>query len=98
MFNLKFKTDKTIDLLEDEIARVFEAMKLLGVEDEAYPVLREHLTMLYKLKEVDSKKKLSTDAMVAALTSILGILIVIGYEHGHVITSKAFNLVGKTVR
>lgn len=99
LFTLKLSTDKSAALLEGEIVRVLEAMTILGFDDEAYPVLTEHLDHLYKLKEIDSKKKLSVDAMLAALTSILGILIVVGYEHAHVIVSqKAFSMVGKNLK
>lgn len=97
----KFKSEPTSsDLLEDEIKRTLEALKILQkFDDPGVKVLDEHLTALYKLKEIDSKSKLSRDAMLAALTSIVGVLIVISYEHGHAIASKTFNSVfGRTIR
>lgn len=85
---LKFKTSEPSDL-EKEIARLFEKLSNTPEDSDEYGRVSDQLAKLYKLKEVDSKQRVSKDQVVAALTSIAGILIVVGYEHAHVIASKA---------
>jgi hypothetical protein len=84
--------------LEIEIDRLLEVMKTLPPTDEKYAVVADQLVKLYKLKEVDSKKLVSPDAMAAAATNLAGILLILNFEHAHVMTSKALGFVVKSIR
>jgi hypothetical protein len=91
---LKFKTSEPNDL-QKEIARLFKKLSNTPEDSDEYNRVSDQLAKLYKLQEVDSKQKVSKDQVVAALSSLAGILIVISYEHTHVIATKAFSLVKK---
>jgi hypothetical protein len=81
--------------LENEIARLLKVLKAEEPNTEKYDKVADQLVKLYKLKEVDSKKRVSPDALAAAATNIAGILLVINFERVHVITTKAFGMVLK---
>lgn len=98
MFNLKFKKTQPTDL-ENEIARLFEELKKIDkIDDPMYDKVSDQIAKLYKLKEVDSKKLVSPDAMVGAATNLAGILLILNYEHAHVMTSKAVSFVMKNLK
>jgi len=90
----KFKKSEQSDLRK-EIARLFEELKNLPMSSDEYNSVSDQLAKLYKLQEIDSKQKVSKDQVVAALSSIVGILIIISYEHGHAIATKALGFVKK---
>lgn len=94
MFNLTFKKTELTNL-EIEIDRLFYKLQDLNPTDKDYDTTAEQLVKLYKLKEVDSKKFVSPDAMAAAVTNLAGIILILNYEHAHVLTSKAASFVMK---
>ncbi|QPX71450.1 hypothetical protein SscP1EGY_53 [Streptomyces phage SscP1EGY] len=97
MFTLKFKKTEPTSL-EVEIERILAEMKEMPITDENYATMADRLVQLYKLKEVDSKKLVSPDAMVGAATNLAGILLILNYEHAHVMTSKAVSFVMKNLK
>lgn len=95
MFSLRKSADPT--LIDVEIARLHA-----NLADNDQPHSKEYaatVDQLLKLskhkEEVNSKRKVSPDALVTAGASILGILIIVGHEHAHVITTKAIGFVTK---
>lgn len=98
MINLKnFKPTKKPQPLEAEINRLFELLQTMTPYDEGYSKVSDELKKLYPLKEIDSKKRISSDAIVGALTNLLGIAVIVNHEHLNVITSKALGMVGKKI-
>lgn len=98
MFTLKFKKTQPTDL-EIEIARLFDVLKTINkIDDPMYDKVSDQIAKLYKLKEVDSKSAVSKDAMVGAATNLVGILMILHYEHAHVMTSKAVSFVMKNLK
>jgi hypothetical protein len=97
MFTLKFKKTEPSSL-EVELERILAEMKLMEVTDNRYEVYADRLVQLYKLKETDSKNAVSKDAMVGAATNLAGILLILNYEHAHVMTSKAVSFVMKNLK
>lgn len=88
-------TPKPSDL-EKEIARLFALLASIEeVNSEQYDKVSDQLAKLYKLKEVDSKSRVSKDALVGAAANLAGIFIITQHEHLHIITSKALGFVGK---
>lgn len=91
-----FITRKSEDLnLQKEIDRVIELMS------EKHPALNEYedlmatLTKLYALKETNSKNRVSKDTLAIVAGNLAGILMIVGHEKAHVVTSKALNFVLK---
>lgn len=64
-------------------------------DSEEYANMLNRLERLYKLYEKNSRKHLSPDTKLLVAGNLVGILIIVAYEHGHVITSKAVNQIGK---
>jgi len=83
---------KEPDPLEEAIARVMLAMTHVDTDTEEFTNLLTHLERLSALKP-ERRKPLSLDAVAQVGGTILAILIVVGYEHHHVITSKALSFV-----
>jgi hypothetical protein len=90
------KTEPTA--LDNEIERLLKVMEKMGPLDNKYADVADQLVKLYKLKEVDSKKRVSPDTLAAAATNIAGILLILNFEHAHVMTSKALGFVKSIVR
>lgn len=83
--------------LETELDRILEKMEQLDPSDTTYVAYADQLSKLYKLKEVDSKKRVSSDAVLSAATNLTGILLIINYEYAHVLGSRAVSFIGKKI-
>jgi hypothetical protein len=64
------------------------------IEIEATCRLREVEADL-KLKELNTPKRVSKDTLVLVAGNLLGIVVILGYEKAHVVTSRAMNFVMK---
>jgi hypothetical protein len=84
--------------LDKEITRLFETLKAKQPTDNDYNETSDQIVKLYKLKEVDSKKRVSSDVLVSAATNLAGILLILHFEHAHVMTSKALGFVRNVLR
>lgn len=65
--------------------------------DEAFKIMN-HIDRLQKLKESNTPQKLSPDTLAIVIGNFLGIAVIVGHERAHVVTSKAFQLLGKAIR
>lgn len=93
MFTRKSK-EKT--KLDEAIELVFAEMAGHESDSKEYAAMTKQLEKLYKLKEKHtSKKPVSRDTLVMAGASVLSVLIVVGYEQTHAMTSKALNFIAK---
>lgn len=79
--------------LEAETDRVLSYLANRQIDSEEYAKALEYVVKLQKMKEDEKPTRLSPDNMLLAATNILGILLIIRYEHVNVITSRAMNLV-----
>jgi hypothetical protein len=55
----------------------------------------DQLTKLYSLKEKPSDKRVSPDTLVTVAGNLAGILMIVGHEKAHVVTSKALGFILK---
>lgn len=81
--------------LEEAIDKVLNEMKMQPSDTAEYAKMATQLDKLYKLKEIDAPKHVSLDTLVLVAGNLVGVMIIIGYEHAHVITSKALNMLPK---
>lgn len=92
MFNRKppenTRLEKVIDVLLDRMADY-------DADDAEYPKMLEQLIKLYKLKEIDSQKRVSPDTLILVAGNLVGIVLILGYEKANVITSRAIGFVMK---
>lgn len=85
------------NLLELEEERLLEELKNLDPTDDLYDLVKTHLQDIHKMKTTDKgeKKSVSPDALVGAAASLAGIVMILGFERAHIITSKAMSFVFK---
>lgn len=81
--------------LEVELARLLEILNGMSPTDPEYGVVADQVKKLYPLKEIDSKSKVSKDILITAGAGLGQVLLIIGYEHAHAISSKALSFVMK---
>lgn len=70
-------------------------MKSMDGDSEEYVTCMNRLERLYKLKEKNAPRRINPDTWLIVGGNLAGILIIVVYEHGHVIASKAMSQVGK---
>ena len=93
MFNLKVKPKS--DPMDATINELLNDLKAFTPDSAEYEKAVDQLARLHKLKETDSKKRVSPDVLVTAGTNLAGILLILQYERIHVVTSKALGFVAK---
>lgn len=81
--------------LNKEIDRVLTLMSNADPTSTEYADLTDSLSKLYTLKESSSKNRLSKDTMAVVAGNLLGIVMIVGHERAHVVTSKAIAFVMK---
>lgn len=89
----KLKKKKTdVDLaLETAYANLRDCY----ITDDDYAVILDRISKLHELKASSSPKPVSKDTLVLTGAQIAAVVIIVAYEHTHVITSKALGFVPK---
>lgn len=98
MFNFN-KTEQAV-ALDKAIDDLIEELHSMEGSNEDYSATADNFIKLMKLKrEAFPSWRPSPDAVVSALGSIAGILVIVRYEQiGNIITSKALGFVGKMLK
>jgi hypothetical protein len=81
--------------LETAINEVLNEMQGFTADSKEYSKMVKQLSKLYALKEIDKTDRLSKDTKAIIIGNLVGILIIVAYERGHVMTSKALPLLVK---
>jgi len=78
-------------IYDEPIARVLLSMDTYGPDEPEYDDLLKRLQELTKMKAETTKPKfgVSPDTLAIVAGNLAGILIVVMYEHSHVMVSKA---------
>jgi hypothetical protein len=99
MFQLRIAKNDELSDLQKAISSLHARLDVLQPETKEYAAVADQLVKLVTLQDAStSKKRPSPDALVAGGASVLGILLIVAYEHGHVMTSKALSLVHTATR
>lgn len=89
------QTSKTEPSLEQAINRLLTKLETMDPTTDDYSKTADQLEKLYKMRTHKKANTLSMDSLVAAGASIAGIVLILSYEHAHVVTSKALGFVFK---
>jgi hypothetical protein len=81
--------------LEEAIDTVLSEMAGVTTDSDEYAKMVDQLVKLYSLKDTDAKKRVSPDTLAMITGNLLGILVIVGHERAHVVTSKALSFVTK---
>ena len=87
-----FKKQPYEAALNDAITEALAQLSNLTADSQEYAQTADQVVKLYELKK---KSRISPDVLVTAGANILGILVIVGHERAHVVTSKAMSLLGK---
>jgi hypothetical protein len=79
--------------LQSAITEAFREIANMTVDSDEYAKSVDQLVKLYSLKE--TPKRISPDTLAMVAGNLLGIVIIVGYERKHVVTSKALNFILK---
>mgnify|MGYP003596878920 CR=1 FL=1 len=93
-----FKKEQDIreDLALDEAIRtLLESMDQDDPGSDTYSQKVQNLDTLYKAKAVYGKRHVSADAVLTAAASIVGVVLMLGFEKSNVITTKALSFLPK---
>lgn len=77
------------------LTKALAELKILEVTDEKYGPALDMVVKLHKMKQEELPNRVTPDTMALVGANIAGILLIIGHEHAHVITSKALSFVLK---
>lgn len=80
--------DRTITQLELDLQNT-------DPDSKEYAKKVKLLEKLYAIRSKNAPKGVSPDTWLVVGANLLGIVIIVAYEHGHVLTSKALNQLGK---
>jgi hypothetical protein len=86
MLHRKPLEETSLDRLIDEMQT---EMRQMSFEDKEFQLVLARLKELHKLKDESRPKRVSNDTLALIGANLLGIAIIVGYEHAHVMTSKA---------
>jgi hypothetical protein len=99
MFLVKKPTPTESSGLVKAIDRLVAQMSETGCETKEYASMTDQLIKLTKLQEeTTSKKRVSPDTLAMIVGNLAGIVLIIGYERTHIVTSKALGFVLKASR
>lgn len=87
-----FKKQPYEAALNDAITDALAELSSHTADSEEYARTADQIVKLYELRK---KSRINPDVLVAAGANLLGILVIVGHERAHVVTSKALSLLGK---
>lgn len=81
--------------LEKALDRAYSKLESVQVDTKEYGEILDRIAKLHKMKEDEKPDSVSLDTQAKIAANILGILLIISYEHAHIITTKAMPFVDK---
>lgn len=81
------------ELLINAIDDALRSLDRMNPDDESYAKTVDQIVKLYALKR--KPDRISNDALMNISANLLGILMIVGHERAHVVTSKAIGFVQK---
>lgn len=89
----RFWSRKKESVLDEPIAAILSDMNATDPDKQEYSKMVGQLERLIRLKQEESKSGVSPDAVLLVIGNLVGILIIVTYEHNHVLVSKAVNFI-----
>lgn len=86
---------KTEEELDKALQYAFAALHDQPETEEDYAKILDHIAKLHKMKTEEKSRRVSPDTWAMVGANLVGIAMIVGYEHAHVVTSKAMNLLLK---
>lgn len=81
--------------LEHAIERALQTMDNEDPTSDQYAKVVDQLQKLHEMKTTESKPRVSAETALTIGANLLGILMIVGHERTHIVTSKALGFVLK---
>jgi hypothetical protein len=98
MFPNQPKVNTNLEGIEKAIDKLLLDIENQRSDTKEYADMVKQLEVLYKCKAADAPHRISPETLLTVGANILGIFMILGYEHGHAMTSKALGFVPKLFR
>ena len=92
MFSKKPKTETGLEIA---IETVLSEMQGYESTSDEYAIMVDQLKKLYKLKALDQPERVKPDTLALVVGNLLGIILIVGHERAHIVTSKAVSFILK---
>jgi hypothetical protein len=76
--------------------QVIDEILMCEVDSEDWKTLFGHLEKIAVIEAAAGRNRVSPDTVAIVGANLLGILIIVGYEHAHVATSRALGFLLRT--
>lgn len=76
--------------LDKEIERLLIYISDVPPDSDEYKAIRKELSALHELSQAEKPKPVDKNTILTVAANIAGILVIVGHERAHVVTSKAF--------
>jgi hypothetical protein len=90
-----FKRPKPKTKLEIEVDKLVRSLGDYSTNSKEYGEVLERLVKLHKIRQEDKPDKVNPNTALTAAAHILGIFMILQYEHLHPISTKAMSFVPK---
>lgn len=87
------KQDKIAQSLDEAILAIHTEMKVMTSDDPAYDKMTKQLKRLHSLRHATREGKVSKETLLVVGGNLAGILMIIGFEKSHVMTTKALSYI-----
>lgn len=91
MFTKKNDTEQ----INDAINKLHDELEVIHPTDEVYSELLTKLERLHALKNDSRSDRVKPDTLALIAGNLAGIMMIVGHERAHVVTSKALSFVSK---
>ena len=81
--------------MDEEIHDVIGIMRTHDPASKEYSQIAQNLEMLHKSKGHSRTVHVTPDAVLMAITNLVGLWVVLNFEKVDIVRSKAFGMVGK---
>jgi hypothetical protein len=81
--------------LEKAIDSVLQEMDGVNADSEEFEKMTDQLVKLHAMKTAESRPRISPDVKATIAANLAGILVIVGHERTHIVTSKALSFIKK---
>lgn len=81
--------------LDEAIESVLSEMAGPSADSEEYAKMVDQLVKLHAMKTLEGRPRISPDVKATILANLAGILVIVGHERTHIVTSKALSFIKK---
>lgn len=90
MFNRK-PAENT--LADEAIENAYNELKGYDADSEEYAQIIEQIVKMHEMQVKQTPDRISKDTLLMVLGNLAGIVVIVGHERAHIVTSKAMSLI-----